>query len=61
MKQYTVQVQRHYTYEVAVEASDEVDAIDQIRDFEIEDLEPYETDAYFSFDVSEYPEEETNE
>ena len=49
MPSYTVVVERHYTYEVPVEADDEMAAVDLVRDYEIEDLEPYEVDAYFDF------------
>lgn len=55
MSKYTIEVNRHYTYEVTVEASDEFEAIDLVRDYEIEDLEEFETDAYFNFDVIGYP------
>ncbi len=53
MPKYTVKVARHYSYEVPVEASDEHEARDMVRDYEIEDLEPFETDAYFDFEFAE--------
>lgn len=49
MPNYTVTVERHYSYEVPVDAVDEQEARAIVRDYEIEDLEPYETDAYFDF------------
>ena len=55
MSKYTVEVNRHYTYEVTIEAEDEFEAVELVRDYEIEDLEPHEVDAYFNFDVVGYP------
>ena len=49
MPNYIVNVERHYSYAVSVEAEDEEEAIEAIRNYEIEDLEPFETDAYFEF------------
>lgn len=56
MGTYKVKVSRHYTYEIEVEASHAVEAIDAARDWEIEDLEPYETSAWFDTDIITYPE-----
>ena len=50
MPKYTVNVERHYYYEVPVEADNEYDAREKVRDYEIEDLEPYETNAWFDFE-----------
>jgi hypothetical protein len=52
MPKYTVNVERHYSYIVPVEARDEDEAREMVRDYEIEDLEPYETNAYFDFDFA---------
>lgn len=51
MPKYIVTVKRHYSYEVPVEAKDEYEAREMVRDYEIEDLEPYETNAYFDFEL----------
>jgi hypothetical protein len=51
MPKYTVNVERHYSYAVPVEADDEYTAREMVRDYEIEDLEPYETNAYFDFEL----------
>lgn len=53
MAKYTVEVNRHYTYVVTVEAKDEIEARELVRDYDIEDLEPFETDAYFDFEFGE--------
>ncbi len=53
MPKYIVTVERHYSYEVPVEASDEYEAREMVRDYEIEDLEPFETDAYFDFQLAQ--------
>lgn len=58
MAKYKVEVNRHYTYVIEVDATDEMDAIEQSRDWEIEDLEPHQTDAWFNYDIDTYPEEE---
>lgn len=58
MPKFKVEVHRHYTYEIDVEANDEFDAQENARDWEIEDLEPHETDAYFTYEVVGYPKEE---
>jgi hypothetical protein len=50
MPKYIVEVSRHYDYEVPVFAKDEDEARELVRDYEIEDLEPYQTNAYFDFD-----------
>lgn len=50
MPKYTVTVERHYSYEVPVEANDEYEAREIVRNYDIEDLEPYETNAYFDFE-----------
>jgi hypothetical protein len=50
---HIVKVVRYYEYEVPIdssEAEDIYDAIELVRDFEIEDLEPYEVQAYFEFE-----------
>lgn len=61
MATYKIQVDRHYTYEIEIEAKDEYEAIEKSRDWEIDDLEPYEVNAYFDTDVIGYPDtEETN-
>ena len=49
MNEYTVIVERHYSYEVTIKADTESQAVEQVRDFEIEDLEPFEVDAWFTF------------
>lgn len=53
MGKYTVEVNRHYTYVVTVHAEDEHAARELVRDFEIEDLEPFETDAWFDYEFAE--------
>jgi hypothetical protein len=53
MSKFEVEVNRHYTYKVTVEAEDEFAARELVRDFEIEDLEPFETDAWFDFGIAE--------
>lgn len=58
MSKYVVEVNRHYTYEIEIEADDEMEAIEHARDYDIEDLEPHETDAYFNYEISEYLDEE---
>lgn len=58
MSKYTVEVNRHYTYELVIDADDEMSAIEQARDYEIEDLEEHETDAYFNYDVIGYPDDQ---
>lgn len=60
MAKYTVEIHRHYTYEIEVEADDELEAVEASRDWEIEDLEPHETDAWFTQEVIRYPEKEDN-
>lgn len=55
MATYKVKVSRHYVYEIDVEATDEISAIDAAREWEIEDLEPYEGRAWFETDVIGYP------
>lgn len=61
MASYTVKAIRHYEYEVVVDAEDEFDALDQMKDWEIEDFEPFESDAYWNFDVVGYPEDEEDD
>ena len=51
MPKYTVAVERHYYYEVPVEADNEYEAREKVRDYEIEDLEPFETNAWFDFEL----------
>lgn len=58
MSKYTIEVNRHYTYELEIEAEDEVAAIEEARDYEIEDMEDFEKDAWFTFDVIGYPDEQ---
>lgn len=53
MPTYIVKVARHYDYEVEVEASNPDEAREIVRDFDIEDLEPHETNAYFDFEFGE--------
>ena len=53
MTKFEVEVNRHYTYKVTVEAEDEFAARELVRDFEIEDLEEFETDAWFDFGLAE--------
>jgi len=53
MPKYTVSVERHYSYEVPVEAEDQYEAREIVRTYEIEDLEPFETNAYFDFESGE--------
>ena len=53
MSKFEVEVNRHYTYKVTVEAEDEFAARELVRDFEIEDLEPFETNAWFDFGFAE--------
>ena len=53
MAKFEVEVNRHYTYKVIVDAEDGMAARELVRDFEIEDLEPYETDAWFDFGIAE--------
>lgn len=53
MSKFEVEVNRHYTYKVTVEAEDEFAARELVRDFEIEDLEEFETDAWFDFGLAE--------
>ena len=50
MPSYIVNVERHYSYAVPVDAEDEYAAREIVRDYEIEDLEPFETNAYFDFE-----------
>jgi hypothetical protein len=51
MPKYTVAVERHYYYDVPVEADNEYEAREKVRDYEIEDLEPFETNAWFDFEL----------
>jgi hypothetical protein len=52
-KEYIVDVTRVYQYSVPVMAKNEDDAREIVRDFDIEDLEPYQTNAYFDFEFGE--------
>lgn len=58
MAKYKVEVNRHYTYQIEIEAKNEYEAYEQSREWEIEDLEPFEVDAWFSSDIIEYPQEQ---
>jgi hypothetical protein len=51
MPKYTIEVSRHYVYQIEVDATDEMAAYQEGRNWEIEDLEPYETKAWFDTDV----------
>jgi hypothetical protein len=51
MPKYQIEVSRHYTYKIEVEADSEIDAYYEARTWEIEDLEPYETAAWFETNV----------
>lgn len=51
MSEFIVAVKRTYEYEVRVIAKDEYDALEGVRDYEIEDLEPYEVNAEFDYEV----------
>lgn len=53
MGKFEVEVNRHYTYKVTVDAEDGVAARELVRDFEIEDLEPFETEAWFDFALAD--------
>lgn len=53
MPKFDVEVNRHYVYHVVVEAEDSYAARELVRDFEIEDLEPFETDAWFDFALAD--------
>lgn len=53
MAKFEVEVNRHYTYKVSVDAEDAFAARELVRDFEIEDLEQFETDAWFDFGLAE--------
>lgn len=47
---HIIKVVRKYEYQVSVNAPDEYEAIEIVRDYEIEDLEPHEVDASFDFE-----------
>ena len=51
MEKFDFEVIRTYRYRVPIEATDYYDALEIIRDFEIEDLEPFEVDAKFDFEL----------
>jgi hypothetical protein len=53
MPRFIIEVKRNYEYAVPIEADNEYDAIQLVRDYEIEDLEEYETNAYWVFDAEE--------
>jgi DnaJ-class molecular chaperone len=50
---FEVVVQRHYTYKIVLTAEDAHAAREQVRELEIEDLEEFETDAYFDYGLAE--------
>jgi len=62
MAKYTVEIHRHYTYEIEIDAKSEREAVEASRDWEIEDLEPHETNAWFTYETINYPsnKEESN-
>lgn len=48
---YVIQATRTHTYQVTVKAQDEVEAIDQMDDWNSDDFEAYEVDAKWDFEV----------
>ena len=53
MKNYTVKVTRQYTYEVPIMATDEDQARNLARGLEVEEIEEYETSAFWDFEFGE--------
>ena len=53
MPKFTVQCVETHTYEVTVEADDEMDAIDIVRDYDTDQLEEFEVDARWDYEVIE--------
>jgi hypothetical protein len=53
VSEFKVKVERHYSYEVVVAADSAEQARELVRDYEIEDLESFETDAWFDFSFAE--------
>jgi hypothetical protein len=51
MEKITVRVIETRTYEIEIEATDESHAIEQVRDFDGDDLEPYETSVAWDFEA----------
>ena len=53
MENYTVKVTRQYTYEVPIMATDEDQARNLARGLEVEEIEEYETSAFWDFEFGE--------
>ncbi len=51
MPTYKIQATRIHVYEVEVEADDEYEAREDVRNWDIEDFENSEVDAIWDFDV----------
>lgn len=51
MATYKIEAKREHWYTVEIEATDEADALEQIRDWISDDFEDYETRAQWDFEV----------
>lgn len=52
MNEYIVTVKRYYEYDIPVEAESEEEAIEEVRDYNVEDYDDsWITDSGFEFEV----------
>lgn len=51
MPKYVVEVTQIHRYEVVVESGDEYDALEVVREYDADELEQFEVDARWDFEV----------